>query len=238
MKDLLENPEGRESASMIIVFFGPPGSGKGTQSQELEKTIKGLIHVSTGDLLRQEIASGSDLGRSIQSKVQVGEFPNDDIVIQLVAKILKKNAKKDIVFDGFPRTLNQAIAFDALLGVKNLKVDVVFDFDIDANVLVERVSGRYICRECGAVYHEKSKKPKIDSICDQCGSSNFDRRPDDTALVLENRLKVYQEQTLPAKQFYSDKGVLTRIDAALPQEDVTLYINEALLKAGLIRRGE
>ena len=94
--------------------------------------------------MRQEIASGSDLGRSIQSKVQAGEFPNDDIVIQVVEKIVEKNAKKDIVFDGFPRTLNQAIAFDALLGVENLKVDVVFDFDVDVHVLVERITGRYV----------------------------------------------------------------------------------------------
>jgi adenylate kinase len=223
---------------MVIVFFGPPGSGKGTQAQALEKKVKGLIHVSTGDLLRQEIASGSDLGRNIQAKVQAGEFPNEDIIIQLVADIVKKNAKNDIVFDGFPRTLKQAIAFDALLGVENLKVDVVFDFDVDVNVLVERVSGRYICRECGAVYHDKSKKPKVDSVCDQCGSTHFDRRPDDTAEVLETRLKIYQEQTLPAKNYYSDKGVLKRIDASLSQNEVTTCINEALSEAGLIRRGE
>jgi adenylate kinase len=105
-------------------------------------------------------------------------------------------------------------------------------------VLIERISGRYICRECGAVYHEKNKKPKIDGICDQCGSSHFDRRPDDTAAVLKTRLQVYQEQTLPAKEFYSDKGVLKTIDASLPEHEVTAFINEALLEAGLIRRGE
>ena len=223
---------------MIIVFFGPPGSGKGTQAQALQKTIKGLVHVSTGDLLRQEIASGSEIGLSIASKVQAGEFPKDDLIMQLVANVVEKSAQKDFVFDGFPRTLNQAIAFDALLGVENLKVDVVFDFAVDMSELIARVTGRYVCRECGAVYHDVTKKPKIESICDQCGSSHFDRRQDDTAAVLENRLKIYQEQTLPAKRFYSEKGLLKSIDASLPQEEVTSFINEAIMMAGLIRRGD
>ena len=238
MKASFEDLEGREDGSMIIVFFGPPGSGKGTQSQELGKTIKNLVHVSTGDLLRQEINSGSKLGRSIQSKIQAGEFVTDDIVIQLVSEILKKNHEKMFIFDGFPRTLKQAIAFDALLGVENLKVDIVFDFDVDVQVLVERVTGRYICLECGAVYHEKSRKPKVDSICDQCGSCNFDKRPDDTSDVLKTRLKVYQEQTMPAKKFYEDKGVLRKINASLPQGEVTMFIKAALTEADLIRRGE
>jgi adenylate kinase len=223
---------------MILVFFGPPGSGKGTQAEVLQKQIPDLFHISTGDLLRQEIASGSDLGRSIQAKVQAGEFPKDELIMQLIEGILENNAKKDILFDGFPRTLQQALAFDTLLGVVNLKVDIVFDFDVDANVLIERVSGRYMCRECGAVYHEKSKKPKVDSICDQCGSSHFVKRPDDTARVLESRLKIYQEVTLPAKDYYSEKGILKKIDASLSQNEVTDCINVALLQAGLMKKGD
>lgn len=223
---------------MIIVFFGPPGSGKGTQAQELKRTLKDIVHISTGDLMRQEIASGSDLGCKIQSKVQEGQFPADGIVMQLIAGVLGKNAQKDIIFDGFPRTLNQAIAFDTLLGVENLKVNVVFDFDIGVHGLIARISGRYSCRECGAVYHEKNKKPKVDGICDQCGSCHFEKRPDDTPQVLETRLKIYQEQTLPAKKYYGDKGVLKKIDASLPPSEVTSFINAALLEAGLIRKGE
>ena len=222
---------------MVIVFFGPPGSGKGTQAQEL-KRVKGMLHVSTGDLLRQEIASGSSLGQKIQSKVQAGEFPTDDVVMQLVGGIIEKNAKKDIIFDGFPRTLNQAIAFDALLGVENLKVDVVFDFNIDALDLEERISGRYMCRECGAVYHEKNKKPKVDGVCDQCGSCHFEKRPDDTEQVLKTRLKVYQEQTLPVKEYYAQAGLLKKVDASLPQGEVASFISSALVEAGLMERGE
>lgn len=223
---------------MIIVFFGPPGSGKGTQAQELKKTLKNLAHVSTGELMRQEIASGSDIGCRIQAKVQAGEFPADDTVMQLISDIMGKNAKKDIIFDGFPRTLNQAIAFDTLLGVDNLKVDVVFDFDVNAHELIERISGRYVCQECGTVYHEKTGKPKVDGLCDQCGSCHFIKRPDDAAGVVEKRLKVYQEQTLPVKKYYIDKGILTRVDASLPQDEVAYFINRALLEAGLIKKGE
>src|SRR5690349_11904942 len=106
---------------MVVVFFGPPGSGKGTQAQKLEKTIGNLVHISTGELLRQEIASESDIGRTVQMKVQAGELFEDDIIIKFVSTIIQKNVKKDMIFDGFPRTLNQAIAFDTLLGVENLK---------------------------------------------------------------------------------------------------------------------
>ena len=223
---------------MIIVFFGPPGSGKGTQAQALKKTLEGVVHVSTGDLLRREIAVGSGLGREIQAKMQAGEFPSDDIVMGLVKDVIGKNSKKDIIFDGFPRTLNQALAFDALLGVENLKVDVVFDFNIDALDLEERISGRYMCRECGAVYHEKNKKPKVDGVCDQCGSCHFEKRPDDTEQVLKTRLKVYQEQTLPVKEYYAHAGILKKVDASLLQGEVASFISSALSEAGLMKKGE
>jgi adenylate kinase len=197
-----------------------------------------MFHVSTGDLLRQEIASGSDLGQKIQFKVQAGEFPADDVVMQLVRAIVAENAQKDIIFDGFPRTLNQAIAFDTLLGVENLKVDVVFDFDADVSALIERISGRYMCRECGAVYHEKNKKPKVDGVCDQCGSCHFEKRSDDSEQVLRTRLKIYQEQTLPVKEYYTQAGLLKKIDASLPQGEVASFISTALVEAGLMEKGE
>jgi adenylate kinase len=223
---------------MIVVFFGPPGSGKGTQAQELEKTVQDILHVSTGDLLRQEIASGSELGRSLQTQIEAGEFVTDDIILALVSGILGKNIKKDIIFDGFPRTLHQAIAFDRLLGVENLQVDVVFDFDIDVQVLIERVSGRYVCLDCGSVYHKKNKKPKIESVCDQCGGIRFVERKDDSAAALETRLRIYKEETLPLKKYYADKGVLKKIDASLSPDKVTHFIKAALSEARLIRRGE
>ncbi|MBM3468910.1 MAG: nucleoside monophosphate kinase [Alphaproteobacteria bacterium] len=223
---------------MILVFFGAPGSGKGTQAHELKKAIKTLSHISTGDLLRQEITSDSAFGRSIKYKIDAGEFITDDIILQLVTDILRKKSKKDIIFDGFPRTLNQAIAFDALLGVENLKVDVVFDFDIDVHELIERISGRYVCQDCGAVYHKKNRKPRIDSVCDQCGGTRFIRRQDDTAQALETRLKIYREQTLPVRDYYKDKGVLKKINASQTAAIVTENIKETLRSAGLMKEGE
>ena len=223
---------------MVIVFLGPPGSGKGTQAQELEKTIQDILHVSTGDLLRQEISSGSELGHNLQTQIEAGEFVTDDIILALVAGILGKNIKKDIIFDGFPRTLHQAIAFDRLLGVENLQVDVVFDFDIDVHALIERVSGRYVCLDCGAVYHKRNKKPRVESVCDQCGGIRFVERKDDSAAALETRLRIYEEETLPVKKYYADKGVLKRIDASLSADKVTHFIKAALSEVCLIRRGE
>lgn len=238
MKGSCVSPVEGENDSMIIVFFGPPGSGKGTQAQELEKTVQDILHVSTGDLLRQEIASGSELGRNLQTQIEAGEFVTDDIILALVSGILGKNIKKEIIFDGFPRTLHQAIAFDRLLGVENLQVDVVFDFDIDVQVLIERVSGRYVCLDCGAVYHKKNKKPKVESVCDQCGCIRFVERKDDSAAALETRLRIYKEETLPLKKYYADKGVLKKIDASLSPDKVTHFIKAALSEARLIRRGE
>ncbi|MGV8948162.1 MAG: adenylate kinase family protein [Candidatus Paracaedibacter sp.] len=223
---------------MVIVFFGPPGSGKGTQAQELEKTAQDILHVSTGDLLRQEISSGSELGCNLQTQIEAGEFVTDDIILALVSGILGKNIKKDIIFDGFPRTLHQAIAFDRLLGVENLQVDVVFDFDIDVHALIERVSGRYVCLDCGAVYHKRNKKPRVESVCDQCGGIRFVERKDDSAAALETRLRIYEEETLPVKKYYADKGVLKRIDASLSPDKVTHFIKAALSEVCLIRRGE
>lgn len=226
-----------ESGSvMVIVFFGPPGSGKGTQAQELEK--EGLVHISTGDLLRREIDSASEIGRSIRTQIEAGEFVTDDVILKLVSGVLEKNIKKDIIFDGFPRTLHQAIAFDALLGVENLQVDMVFDFDVDVHVLIERVSGRYMCLGCGAVYHKKNKKPKVESVCDQCGDIHFVERKDDSADALETRLKIYQKETLPVKKYYTDKGVLRRVDASRSPGEVTHFIKTALTEACLFRKGE
>jgi adenylate kinase len=213
---------------MVIVFFGPPGSGKGTQAQKLKETMQNVAHVSTGELFRQEIAKKSELGCLIEAKMQAGELIADKVVMQLVSDVVQKNAEKQIIFDGFPRTLNQAIALDTLLGVKDLKVDIVFDFDIDVQVLADRISGRYTCAHCGAVYHELTKAPKENGVCDQCGGMAFDKRQDDNAQVLQKRVKIYQDDTLPIKEYYGNKGVLKRIDASLEPEVVAQFINAAL----------
>lgn len=142
---------------MIVVFFGPPGCGKGTQAQYLVNKY-GFIHISTGDLLRKEIEAQTTLGKEIESVIESGGYISDKPVIELIEKALAVPGSNNYIFDGFPRTLNQALAFEELLSVKKLKVDLVFNFEVDTNLLIERISGRFSCSECGSVYNDTFKK--------------------------------------------------------------------------------
>jgi len=218
---------------MIVVLLGPPGSGKGTQAHYLEQRYD-FLHLATGDLMRAEIAMSTPLGEEIRSTVESGGFPNDEIVIQLVDKILQKQQKKNIIFDGFPRTVNQALALDSLLGVKNLKADMVLYFNIDLSKLLQRVTGRSVCANCGAVYHDVNKPPKVKGICDDCGSNKFDRRQDDTQEVLEKRIKIYNQETAPIREYYKERGILTEIDASQDMEQVYKTVIESLSMIDLL----
>jgi len=210
---------------MNIVFLGPPGCGKGTQSQVLSDTF---LHLSTGDLLRSEITSKSPLGLEISGIMAKGSLVGDDIIIALIKKNIDQSYKKDVLFDGFPRTIVQAETFDNMLSGLSQKVDLVVNFNISDDILVGRISGRFNCKSCRSVYHDVTNKPKVDGVCDKCGSSDFVRRDDDRPEELKQRLKAYKENTLPLIQFYKGKNVLFEVEASLPLEEVKKNISDKI----------
>ena len=222
---------------MILVLFGPPGSGKGTQSELLLKTGN-FVHVSTGDLLRAEIASGSEIGLKVKEIMSQGSFPSDDIIIALVKDQLDTHKGKQIIFDGFPRTLNQVLAFDNLLGVQRENVSIVINLQVDLDQLVDRVSGRFSCKECGAVYHDKNKRPLQDGVCDRCQGTEFVRRTDDQPEVLRNRVRTYLDQTQAVCDFYRQKDLVVDLDASKDPVSVNNDLRISLAQAGFKIQGE
>ncbi len=216
---------------MILILFGAPGSGKGTQSDMLMKSGN-FVHISTGDLLRAEVSEGTEIGSIVNDIMSRGQFPSDDIIMALVKKQLDLNEGKQIICDGFPRTMNQVLAFDALLGVKKEKVGLVVNLKVNLSLLVERISGRYSCKECGSVYHNTNKRPLKEGVCDRCGSVEFVRRSDDQPDVLENRVQTYLEQTQAVCEYYRQKGLVEDLEASKDPESVNNDLKSCLAQAG------
>jgi len=213
---------------MRLVLLGPPGAGKGTQSEVLEQRC-GMVQLSTGEVLRSAIAEGSDLGKQVQSLMDSGSLVPDDIVIRMIAeRIGKSDCDNGFVLDGCPRTLAQAEALDDMLAEKGMALDHVIEMAVDADEMVRRISGRYSCRSCGAGYHDEFKKPKTDGVCDQCGGTEFDRRSDDNAETVRNRLEAYDKQTAPLLPYYRDKGLLRTIDAMASIDAVTRELENVI----------
>ncbi|HID06387.1 MAG TPA: adenylate kinase [Armatimonadetes bacterium] len=198
---------------MQIILLGPPGSGKGTQAAMLAETLN-LAHIATGDIFREEIQHGTELGKKVQLYLRSGELVPDDIVIQILESHLRKvlDASKDgFVLDGFPRTEVQAEALDALLQRMGLTLDAVVLIDVDDDEIIERLSGRRICPKCGAVYHVRRNPPKEAGKCDRCGAELI-QRADDRVDVIRHRLKVYSKQTAPLIEHYRVRGILHRVN--------------------------
>jgi|TARA_B110000196_G_C21076708_1_gene630293 adenylate kinase len=210
---------------MNLIILGPPGAGKGTQSEKMVETF-GLVQLSTGDMLRAEVESGSEPGDETKNIMDLGELVPDDRIVAMISKqIDKPSTVKGFILDGFPRTTAQARALDAMLSEKSLKMDHVIQLVVDENVIVERLSGRFSCSECGVGYHDSFKKPAEDGKCDKCGAQEFLRRSDDKPETVRSRLLAYREQTAPIIPFYSDKGVLQSIDGMGTVEEVFDKIN-------------
>jgi len=192
---------------MKLVFIGPPGVGKGTYASALSKIYK-IPHISTGEIFRDEIKRETKLGKKIRSYVEKGELVPDEIVIETIKKRLSEDdCKNGFILDGYPRTLQQAKALDEFI-----ILDRVLNFVAPDEVIIERISGRRICSQCGAIYHVKFKPPKVPGICDICGGRLIQRK-DDTPEVIERRLDVYKKQFAPIIEYYKENGLLLEVDA-------------------------
>ena len=214
--------------TMNIILLGPPGAGKGTQARRLVEE-RGLVQLSTGDMLREAQASGTEMGKLVAEVMKQGKLVTDEIVIGLIREKLESSDAPGFIFDGFPRTLGQADALGALLAGMNQKVDGVIEMQVDDTALVDRISGRYTCGNCGEVYHDTTKPTKVEGVCDVCGSTDLRRRPDDNADSLKTRLLEYYKKTSPLIGYYYAKGNLHPVDGMAEVDEVAAQM-EAVLK--------
>jgi adenylate kinase len=214
---------------MYLVFLGAPGAGKGTQAAIISKTL-GLAHIASGDLFRQAVVKGTELGNLVKSYMEKGELAPDEVTIRVISERLNEtDCKFGCVFDGFPRTLEQAKALDQTLSNQKKAIDKAIYIDVDSEELLKRLSGRWTCRQCQAVYHEIALPPKIAGKCDKCGGELY-QRPDDNEKTIRERLKVYFAQTTPLLDYYKTSGKLIRVDGQLSIDEVTKQIATALGK--------
>jgi adenylate kinase len=217
---------------MKLILLGPPGAGKGTQAKEIEGK-RGLVQLSTGDMLRAAVKSGNPLGLQLKAVMDRGELVSDDIVIKIIAeRIAQPDCAKGFILDGFPRSLGQASALDKMLSSKGAKIDLVIEFKVDPNRLVERIAGRFTCTKCGEGYHDRFKQPKVAGVCDVCGNKEFTRRADDNAETVTTRLMAYYRETSPLIGYYFCKGNLRSIDGMAPIGDVAKAIDGLIEAAG------
>lgn len=211
---------------MILIFLGPPGAGKGTQAKRLEEA-RGMVQLSTGEILRAAVAAGSPVGKDVKQAMDRGELVGDTVVVSIIEeRIENADCQKGFILDGFPRTLAQAKALDHMLDEKNLKLNRVIEIHMDDKVLTERIIGRFSCVSCGEGYHDRYRRPKVDGVCDACGGTKFDRRNDDNAETVSARLGAYHAETAPLLPYYRDRGVLSEVNGMTDVDDVTRQIND------------
>ena len=214
---------------MNIILLGPPGAGKGTQARHLEET-RGMVQLSTGDMLREARTSGTDMGKVVAEVMDRGELVTDDIVIGLIREKLEQGSTGGFIFDGFPRTLPQADALEQLMSEVGQSLDVVVEMQVDDAALVARITGRSTCGGCGEVYHDQTKPWPVDGKCSNCGSDDVKRRADDNEDSLRTRLMEYYKKTSPLIGYYYAKGNLKSIDGLASIEDVRASLSDALGK--------
>ena len=197
---------------MNVILLGPPGAGKGTQARRMQEKFQ-LIQISTGELLRDEAKTGSDLGRKVKQIMDSGNLVSDDVIVDMISsRIDRSTGSNGVILDGFPRTAAQAEALDAMLDRKSMRLDHVIQLEIDEDLIVDRLSGRFACVKCGAVYHDQFDPPRRDGVCDQCDASEFMRRSDDQPAAVRTRIAAYRERTAPILPYYEEKGSLNVVD--------------------------
>ena len=211
---------------MRIVLLGAPGAGKGTQCKNIVSQY-GLLHLSSGDILRQERAAGTELGQKAQSYMDSGGLVPDEIIIEMMTGAIKKAPKEGFLLDGFPRTVNQASELDKSLAANDMKIDFVLNLEVDDDVVAKRITGRRSCPKCGAVYHIEHLKPKTQGICDNDGTELV-QRPDDASDVVANRLKTYHQLTEPLVDYYRNNGNVYDFDADRSPDEIRDSIFEKL----------
>jgi adenylate kinase len=211
-----------------IILLGPPGAGKGTQAKRLEGS-RGLVQLASGDMLRAAVGDKTEYGQKADAVMQRGDLVADDIVVAIIAERLDRpDVKRGFVLDGFPRNVPQAKALDKMLQSKGMKLDAAIEMKVDDEALVERISGRFACAECGKTYHDRFDPPKTPGVCDACGSTEFVRRADDNEKTVRSRLEVYHRQTAPLVEHYGKQGKLKTVDAMAAMDEVTRQLEEVL----------
>ena len=213
---------------MNIILLGPPGAGKGTQAKRLEDAL-GLVQLSTGDMLRAAIAAGTDVGLRVKAVMEAGNLVSDELVVDIVSERLDmEDVSGGFILDGFPRTLAQADALETILTQKGRAMDRVIEIRVDDEQLIDRITGRFTCGNCGEGYHDTHKQPKAEGVCDKCGASEFKRRADDNAETLRSRLLAYYKETAPLLGYYHALGLLKSVDGMADIDDVTKQLEAAL----------
>ena len=209
------------------ILLGPPGAGKGTQAAKIIEKYN-IPHISTGDIFRENIKKGTELGKKAQEYMNRGELDPDDLVIEIATtRLLEDDCKDGFLLDGFPRTVYQAEKLDEFLAAHGSKIDKVIDIEVGKEELMERLTGRRVCKSCGASYHIVNIPPKKEGVCDVCGGELI-QRADDNAETVANRIEVYEAQTMPLVEYYEKAGNIAHIDGATGLDNVFADIVKAL----------